>query len=478
MDIYHTAFAVLIVIIILIIVSALLIEAHAGHSVDALTGKVVVVGDRGYTQARTNWNPFPAFFPKTIVFAQNTLDVVHAVDWARKNNVSFRLRSGRHGLTNWSLLNNGLVIDVSNMDQIHIDEEKGTVTVGPGVTVGDMDEALLAKGYILPFGDSGAVGVGGITLGGGISVISRTFGTISDSLVGLEMVVAEGVDSARVVVTNEKHHADLLWASKGGGGNNFGVATKYVFRFHTAPEKAVYYRLTWHDWNVLDELIEQWQHLAPSAEHSFGSILNLFSRKNGTHACFGLYIGSEKKVRKILQPLLNIGSPTVLFKPSSFAAAAKEIFGGTTFEPTTHNYKFHSQWFNKLIPKQGIRTIRSFLKRGLTEHYEVWMLNWGGAVRDVSPKDTAFFWRSPKFYMEFDAVWDAEELTVPGLKWVEAFSDALAPYSVGSYVNVADGNIQDFGPAYYGTNFDRLKRVKAKYDPLNVFHYPQSIPVE
>lgn len=129
------------------------------------------------------------------------------------------------------------------------------------------------------------------------------------------------------------------------------------------------------------------------------------------------------------------------------------------------------------MPKQAIKTIRSFLKGGLTEQYEVWMLNWGGAVRDLSPNSTAFFWRSPKFYMEFDAVWEDDDLTVPGLKWVEDFAESIRPYAVGSYVNVPDGNIKDFGPAYYGSNFDRLKTVKAKYDPLNVFHYPQSIPL-
>ena len=150
---------ILLLIIVLIVLSVVLTHrSDCSHSdYHGLTGKVVVPGDRGYKRARTNWNPFPALFPKIIVFAQNDQDVMNAVVWARKNNVPFRIRSGRHGLTNWSLIDKGLVIDVSDMNQIDIDEEKGIVIVGPGATVGDTDEKLLSKGYVLPFGDSGAV---------------------------------------------------------------------------------------------------------------------------------------------------------------------------------------------------------------------------------------------------------------------------------------------------------------------------------
>nr|QBK93272.1 MAG: uncharacterized protein LCPAC403_04060 [Pithovirus LCPAC403] len=475
MELFYTDLIIIIIIlVILVIIAVVFFQSHSDeHEIKGLTGKIVIPWDENYEQARTNWNAFPERFPQIIVFAQETQDVVNALGWARKNDVPFRIRSGRHGLTNWSLIDNGLVIDVSDMQKIEINEERGIVNVEPGVTVGTLDNALIPKGYVVPFGDSGSVGIGGISLGGGISLISRTFGTISDNMTGVETVVASG----EIIQANQHQNEDLFWASRGGSGNNFGIVTNLSFRLIPAPSKAVHYELVWDDWDLIDRLIEQWQQLAPSAENRFGSVLSLLSRKNGTHTCYGLYLGSERGLRKILRPLLETGFPTVNIKEFPFLEAAQQIYKDPDFVPSNLNSKYHSQWIDELLSEDGIDVIKSFLGKGLTENYEVWMLNFGGAVRDLSPTDTAFFWRSPKFYMEFEAVWEKDSLTIPSLEWVEEFAEAISPFSVGSYVNVPDGAIKDFGKEYYGSNFDRLKRVKRKYDPSNVFRYPQSIPV-
>nr|QBK92743.1 MAG: uncharacterized protein LCPAC401_03810 [Pithovirus LCPAC401] len=475
-----SSYAVLIIVIIILIILGFIVVAFfLDDSVlpdiggNELTGKVVFPGNESYIRARTNWNAFPARFPKIIVFAQEIQDVVNALGWARRNNASFRIRSGRHGLTNWSLIDDGLVIDLSDMKKIEIDEKKGIVNVEPGVTVGALDNTLISKGYVVPFGDSGSVGIGGIALGGGISLISRTFGTISDNMTGVETVVASG----EIIQANQHQNQDLFWSSRGGSGNNFGIVTKLSFKLTPAPSKAVNYKLTWDNWDIINELIETWQNLAPSAENGFGSILNLFSRKNGTHICNGLYLGSERNLRKILRPLLKLKPTTVNIEALPFLEAAQQIYGDSNLVPSNLKHKFHSKWFEKLLPEDGIDVIRSFLDKGLTKDYEVWILNWGGAVRDLSTSSTAFFWRKPLFYAEFDSVWEDDALTAPSLKWTEDFAEALSVYSTSSYVNVPDGNIKDFGKAYYGDNFDRLKQVKRKYDPLNVFRYPQSIPV-
>ncbi len=465
---------IIIILVILVIIVVVFLQNHSDERDEGeLTGRIVVPGDENYEQARTNWNAFPARFPKIIVFARETRDVVNALEWTRRNKIPFRIRSGRHALTNFSLIDNGLVIDLSDMQKIEIDEERGIVNVEPGVTVGALDNTLISNGYVVPFGDSGSVGIGGISLGGGISLISRTFGTISDNIVGVETIVASG----KIIQADQHQNQDLFWASRGGGGNNFGIVTKLSFKLIPAPSKAVNYKLIWDDWDIINELIETWQNLAPFAENGFGSILNLFSRKNGTHICNGLYLGSERNLRKILRPLLDLRPTTVNIETLPFLEAAQQIYGDSNLVPSKFKQKFRSVWFNELLPKQGIKTIRSFLERGLTENYEVWMLNWNIGTQDLSPTDTAFFWRKPLFYIEFDSVWEDDALTAPSLKWTEDFAEALSPHGTGSYVNVPDGNIKDFGKAYYGDNFDRLKQVKRKYDPLNVFRYPQSIPV-
>ncbi|BBI33955.1 FAD-dependent oxidoreductase [Cohnella abietis] len=264
-----------------------------------LTGRVIFKGDPGYDTARKNWDPHTNKFPKVFVFAQKTHDVANAIKWARENNVPIRPRSGRHSLeVNLSQVNGGIVIDVSDLKTLKLDKKNKTVIVGTGNRVGRIAKTLARQGFIGGFGDSPSVGIGGITLGGGIGPLQRTIGLISDNLLELKMVDAKG----RVIRANKKCNSDLYWASRGGGGGNFGVYTQYKFKTIRAPTHATVYRITWP--------------------------------------------------------------------------------------------------------------------------------------------------------------WDRK----------------LQPYIVGSYINVPDQGIKNSGPVYYGANFPRLRRVKAKYDPENVFNNPQSIP--
>ena len=220
-----------------------------------LTGRVIFKGDQGYETARKNWDPHTDKYPKVFVFAQKTQDVANAINWANENKVPIRARSGRHSLeVNLSQITGGIVIDVSEMKKIKLNKKSGTVVVGTGNTVGRIAHTLAGQGYMAPFGDSPTVGIGGITLGGGIGPLQRTVGLVSDNLIELEMVDAKG----KIIRANKNRNADLLWASRGGGGGNFGVYTSYKFKVRPAPASATVFRITW-SWDQFEKVFKAWQ---------------------------------------------------------------------------------------------------------------------------------------------------------------------------------------------------------------------------
>ena len=196
----------------------------------ALSGEVVRLGDPTYDAARLGWNKLYQRHPEAIVYCSNTTDVVNAVSWARSTGLPFRARSGGHNLEGWSSIDGGLVIDVSRMKDIQFDEAAGTATVGTGLLQKEVVAALGEHGYTIPTGSEGGVGLGGVVLGGGFGLLTRRMGLACDRLLAADIVVADGTDSAKVIHVDQNHHADLLWACRGGGGNNFGITTAYTVR--------------------------------------------------------------------------------------------------------------------------------------------------------------------------------------------------------------------------------------------------------
>src|SRR5271156_3684216 len=197
-----------------------------------LTGEVVRPGDSGYEAARIGWNRLYSRYPEAIVFCNVAQDVVNAVEWARQKGTALRARSGRHSLNGWSALDGGLVVDVSRMKSVTIDETTGTALVGTGLTQKEIVPALGQRGFVIPTGSEGGVGLGGVVLGGGFGLLTRNLGLASDNLLAAEVVVPDGARSAKVVRATEHSNSDLLWACRGGGGGNFGIATSYTLRLH------------------------------------------------------------------------------------------------------------------------------------------------------------------------------------------------------------------------------------------------------
>lgn len=323
-----------------------------------------------------------------------------------------------------------------------------------------------------PFGDSPTVGIGGITLGGGIGPLQRTLGLVSDNLVELEMVDAKG----RIIIANKKSNADLLWASRGGGGGNFGVCTRYKFKVRPAPATATVFRITW-PWGQFEKVLKTWQRWAPSVNTRLGSELSIGPKKGGNVSMLGLFLGSKAEAVRLLKPITSVGTPTIqTIRSLPYPQVVSFLLAPDPVQTQRFSNQFSSAFARKPFPDQAFKPMREFLEKVEGKDAGFFFLNWGGAVSRKSPKSTAFYWRKAKFYVEWNSSWIKKSDAAKNIFYVRNTRRKLQPFIVGSYINVPDQGIKHSGPVYYGTNYARLRRVKAKYDPGNVFNNPQSIP--
>lgn len=444
-----------------------------------LTGRIVRPNDPGYADASLGWDELFAHYPLVIVYAQNTQDVVNALTWARQNDVALRVRSGGHSLEGWSNVDNGLVIDVSELKSAHIDTASRTATVGAGLNQLEAVTTLAKRNLAVTTGTEGSVGLSGATLGGGFGFLTRYLGMACDSLIGAEVVVPSGADCAKVIKTDLRNHSDLLWALRGAGNGNFGIVTSLTYK--ASPLKSVaYLQATWEGIEDLHGVFDAWQRTALFADDRLGTQLEIH---RGQILLFGVLAeGSEKEVKALLAPILSVGSPSVSVQVGNWG----DVYAGfqipTAAEPG--NWKFFSQFTRKPFPKKAISVIASFMRDAPTDDSNFFTQAFGGAVRKKPRGGTSFPHRDALFYSEPGAGWGprtgrpgvCDPLTPQAQAWIAEFSQAMRPYVNGAYVNVPNIGMQDWETAYWGSNFDRLRKIKAKYDPHNVFQYEQSIP--
>ncbi|MFE9312122.1 FAD-binding oxidoreductase [Streptomyces sp. NPDC006706] len=455
-------------------------EAHGGKCPPAkLTGRVVRPNDPGYTDARLGWDQLFSHYPLVIVFAQNTQDVVNALTWARQNDVALRIRSGRHSLEGWSNVDSGLVIDISELKSVHIDGAARVARVGSGLNQLEAVTTLAKRNFAVTTGTEGSVGLAGATLGGGFGFLTRWLGMACDSLIGAEVVVAEGDECAKVIKADLNHNSDLLWALRGAGNGNFGIVTSLTYK--VAPLKSVtYVQATWDGISDLRRVFDAWQRTAPYADNRLGTQLEV--HRNQTLLFAVLAEGTPAEAKTLLAPILSIDSPKVSVQVGNWG----EVYSGfqipTEDEPA--NWKFYSQFTRKPFPSKAIDVISSFMKDAPTDDSNFFTQAFGGAVRRSPRGGTAFPHRDALFYSEPGVGWGTrsnqpgicDPLTPQAQAWIAEFSQALRPYVDGAYVNVPNVGMQDWETAYWGSNFGRLRKIKAKYDPHNVFQYDQSIP--
>ena len=327
-----------------------------------LTGRIVRPDDPDYASASLGWDELFVRYPLVIVYAQKTQDVINALTWARQHDVALRVRSGGHSLEGWSNVDNGIVIDVSELKSAHIDAAARTATVGTGLNQLEAVTLLAKKDFAVTTGTEGSVGLAGATLGGGLGFLTRYLGMACDSLIGAEIVVASGTDCAKVIKTDLKNNSDLLWALRGAGNGNFGIVTSLTYK--VAPLKSVaYVQATWDGLGDLHGVFDTWQHMAPSADDRLGTQLEVHRNEIVLFAV--LAEGTPTEAKKLLAPILSVGRPDVSVQEGNWG----DVYAGfqipTADEPA--NWKFFSQFTNKPFPSEAIRVIASFMRDAPTD---------------------------------------------------------------------------------------------------------------
>jgi len=438
-----------------------------------LTGRIVTPDDLGYEQARTNNNLNNPKYPSVIVFCQDTKDVINALNWARENNEPFRIRSGRHSYENYSLLNKGLVIDISDMNDIQLNLQEMTVKIEAGANLGSVYRVLGEQGVTIPAGTESSVGVVGLTLGGGIGMLSRPFGLTCDNLIEIEMVGVSGHEGATVIQANRQKNSDLFWASCGGGGGNFGIVTALTFKLHPINDVAIF-SITW-GWEDFERAFDAWQKWAPYTDERLTSQIELKSKEIGEIVAQGEFVGSASELKKLLRPLRKTGTPrNVWIKEVPYLKAVEFFDIPSGNQPALR--KRSGSFIERPFPHAAIVQMKEFLAKPPNRNTTIWQQSLGGAVGQVAPNRTAYYYRNALMAQEYNTSWKKPKEEEKNIRWVENVRRALSPYTTGDYVNFPDRFIKDWLTAYYGRNVRRLREVKSKYDPLNVFHFPQSIP--
>jgi FAD/FMN-containing dehydrogenase len=461
-----------------------------------LTGRLSRPGARSYAVDRELYDPvFDSIRPAGVAFCSSAADVARCVAFARDHGLPLAARSGGHSYAGYSTTT-GLVIDVSLMDHVNVASSGEIATVGPGARLIDVYSGLVAHGVSIPAGSCPTVGIAGLSLGGGIGVMDRLHGVTCDHIVGLEVVTAAG----EVVQADAGTNADLYWACRGGGGGNFGIVTQFRFSTFAVADVSLF-GLSW-PWAAAADLLPAWMEWASEGPDELWS--NCLFEANGEETppliqVGGVWAGSQADAQAQLAKLFSVVGPPSSqdigengFEDAMYIEGgcrdlsqsachlAGKYPGGTLPRAVT---VAKSDIINQPFTPAGVQTVLA----GINERQDrgqagsVVFDSWGGAINRVAPSATAFVHRraraSAQYIVEFPAG-VAKSSVKDARSWLDGWYASLRPYVSGeAYQNYIDPGLADWEQAYYGANLPRLKRVKAKWDPDDVFHFAQSIPL-
>lgn len=427
-------------------------------------------GDPGFEDARHVWNGMIDLHPAAIAMCASVADVQHAVDFARNEGIDLSIRSGGHNAAGLSLVEGGLVIDLSRMKGVTVDPNARIARVQGGATWASVDQATTEHGLATTGGVISTTGVGGLTLGGGIGAMMRKYGLACDNLLEAQVVLANG----EVVTANANAHPDLYWALRGGGGN-FGVVTEFVFQLHPMP--GLFGGMVIHPRDNAKAVLQNLRSVAETAPDELAIFCALAHSPDGAPvvAYVPWYLGSEEEAQGPMRQVREFGSPLAdMTAPTSYVTVQSSLDAG--FPPGMRNYwKAH---FLNGLPDDAIDIVVHYANAAPSALSSTLFETLGGAVGRVAPDATAFAHRNAPFNLAIIGCWlDPAEDDV-NIAWARAFFAAMQPYATGAYVNylgVGD-EPQRVGDAYAAPTYARLRQIKRVYDPENLFRRNQNIP--
>ncbi|HSB38685.1 MAG TPA: FAD-binding oxidoreductase [Gaiellaceae bacterium] len=445
--------------------------ALATDLAERIAGSVLGPTAAGYDAARAVHNGLVDRKPALIVRCRTTNDVVEALAFARRAGLEVSIRGGGHNVAGRAVTDGGVMIDLAEMKGITVDPEQATVTAQGGVLWGELNDAAAEHGLAVTGGAVSTTGVAGYTLGGGLGWLMARYGLAADNLLAVELVTAEE-DVLRV---DAGSHPDLFWALRGGGGN-FGVATSFTFRLH--PLRSVVGGLIAHPIEAASELLRFYREAVADASDGLTVFAALVHAPDGSGAQLAALVvchtGDHDEAARELEPFETWGSP-LLVDVGEMPYPAMNTLLDAGFPAGSLNYWLSS--FTRGLPGELIdtaverfATVPSPMTGILFEHFH-------GAVTRVGVTDTAVPHREKGWNLVIPSVWTAPADSEANIAWSRDTFAALKPHlASGRWLNYlgddqADGAIR----AAYGPNYDRLREVKRRYDPDNVFHLNHNI---
>jgi FAD/FMN-containing dehydrogenase len=436
-------------------------------------GQVIASGDAEYDQARTVFYGGIDRRPAVIIRVRDADEVARVIALARETGLPLAVRSGGHSVVGHSVVDGGIVLDLSDMRDLQIDVEGRTAWAEAGVTAGEYTTAAGAHGLATGFGDTGSVGIGGLTLGGGVGYLVRKYGLTIDDLLAAELVTADG----QLLNVDADTHPDLFWAIRGGGGN-FGVVTRFKFRLHQVD--SIFGGMLFLP--ATPDVIASFMALAEAAPEELSAIANIMpappmpflpAEQYGKLIIMAMlvYAGDVSEGEKVIAPFRALATPIAdMVKPMQYP----EIYPPE--QAGYHPIAASRTMFVDHIARPEAEMILDHLKSSTGMMAVTQLRALGGAMARVPVDATAFAHRKSRIMVNVATLYERLEEKATHEAWAENFSSALLQSDGGAYVNFLgeDGEAR-IRAAYPGQTWDRLREIKARYDPNNLFRLNQNI---
>lgn len=446
--------------------------------IEAARGRVITPSHADYDEARRVYNGMHDRRPAAVVECVDSADVMATVAAARDSGLDLAVRGGGHSVPGFGTVDDGLVIDLSRMNHVWVDPKKGVARVGGGATLGDLDHATYPFGLAAPGGVISTTGVGGLTLGGGIGYLTRSVGLTIDNLLSATVVLADG----RQVTASDYQNEDLFWALRGGGGN-FGIVTSFEFQLHEVGDVVggpMFYEVD--DATAVLECYSEYMADAPEQLGCFfgwqiaPELPFIPPDRAGDLFCVLVtcWNGPHEMARKVLQPLRDVAEVKAEQVGVLPFPALQSAFDDMVPKGMRH------YWKADFITELTHDAIAAHVEHGrrtpnISSSMHLHPIN--GAAHRVGADETAFGHRDKNFSPVVVGIWTDPSEDEANIRWVKDYYAAIHPHSggEGGYVNFMSGDDGHRAEANYGVNHERLRAVKATYDPDNLFHVNQNV---
>lgn len=443
-------------------------EAAVEEFKSSLRGELILPGDENYDEARQVWNANIDRRPALIARCAGVADVINAVNFAHTSNLLVAVRGGGHNVAGSSVCDGGIVIDLARMKGVRVDPGRRTVRAEGGVKWGELDCETQAFGLATTGGVVSDTGIAGLTLGGGHCWLGSKYGLVSDNLISVDIVTADG----QLRIASETEHEELFWGLRGGGGN-FGVATSFEYRLY--PVGPLLAGMVLHPFEKAKEALRFYHDFSSATHDELTTYAALMTSPEGAKmiAIAVCYNGPIEEGERLIEPLRKFGPPLVdQIQPMAYSQV-QSLFDEAVPPGRQYYMKAH---FMKEINDEAIDILVDHFARVTSPLSLPFFQQTGGAMQRGN---TAYGHRDALYNLILVSEWlDPGESEIH-VRWTRELWQALEPYATGGvYVNdigrEADGD-GELIRAAYGPNYQRLVTLKNKYDPTNLFRHNQNI---